>query len=67
MNDPQLLLQKKKSVPSCSEKQPAKKKRRYDSQYLSYGLTRIGDKKRYGIVTIKIRIIFSLKGNLSFN
>ena len=40
-----ITLRNNKSIPSCSEKQPAKKKRKYDSQYLSYGFTSIGDEK----------------------
>ena len=40
-----ITLENNKSVPSCSEKQPIKNKRKYYSQYLSCGLTSIGDEK----------------------
>ncbi|XP_067132830.1 zinc finger BED domain-containing protein 5-like [Centruroides vittatus] len=39
-------------VPSCSERQPGKKKRKNDPQYLSYGFTSTGDEEALDAICI---------------
>ncbi|XP_067120127.1 zinc finger BED domain-containing protein 5-like [Centruroides vittatus] len=43
-------------VPSCSEWQPGKKKRKYDPQYLSYGFTSTGDEEAPDAICILCHI-----------
>ena len=45
-------VQNKKSSSSCSGQQPAKKKRKYDPCYLSYGFTKIGDEEAPDVICI---------------
>ena len=54
-----IALKNNKSLPSCLEKQPAKNKHKYDSQYLSYGFTSIGEEKAPYAVCIFSRTILT--------